>query len=132
MTAKKTTSTRRRSEELATEANVPARPKGSPELVPFAALPRRQRAEFLRHMAKVASAEEHIRRIAEVSDDGEYSIADGAAMLELVADMEDTLAVVAKDPEAFRTWASQASDDAISELTNWYLARFQPGEAKAS
>lgn len=125
-TAKKSAASRRtKSEDLAAEAATPAKPKGSPNLYPFAALPRRQRAQFMRKLDVVMTRQDAL----DVSEDGTLELSDAAEAYELMADMEDLLAVAAEDADAFSAWAAKAGDGEITDLLTWYIARFSVGEA---
>ena len=122
------------SERMADEANPPARPDGSPDLWPFLSLPRRGRAEFLRKLAAVQTAMDGLGFTPE--DTGGFTLSDGAAVFDLMADVEDLLSLAVAPVDgaaaAFRAWSAAATDTALMELMAWYVAQFQPGEATAS
>lgn len=117
------------SELMAAEANPPAKPKGSPAVVPFAALPRRAKAAFFTHFQKVM---ERGPLLDELTTDTEVDAGDAALLYEVLADIEDALTVIAVDTDAMEAWLTQAGDAQLLELVFWYADRFQVGEAKAS
>lgn len=117
------------SEEMEADARGVEKPEGSPELVPFISLPRRVRADFLRAVGKITERQAEIDKMTK-SKKGDMSAA--VTMMELLADMEDALAVVAKPEKTFRAWALEAEDAAITDLFSWYFRAFSVGESPAS
>lgn len=106
------------------------KPKKSPQLWPFAQLPRRRRAQFFAPLRGVDPD-----ALSQVSDGGERLSLDTAAdTFELLASIEDSLRVVAVPDSGvdFDEWASACSDEDLMGLFQWYMDRFNPGEAKPS
>jgi hypothetical protein len=135
------------SDRLAEEADAPEKPDGSPAMVPFIALARRERAKAMRLLAKLrgsagALEAHHGDRLAALQkaadegielddmDDGAFEA--GADMIEMAADVEEVLLVCAEDPDEFRLWAKAATDNAVLDLFGWYSHSFRMGEATAS
>lgn len=118
------------SDVMAADAVKVRKPKGSPNLWPFQQLPRRKRAEFLRKLATLQETQKGLS----LSEDGnvEPDISDAAGVFDLLADLEDTLRIVAEDADAFDAWVAKCSDTQLQQLSTWYMDRFQVGEAQAS
>src|SRR4051794_40215284 len=121
-TAKKTAPARSKTEELAAEATPAVKPEGSPALFPFVGLPRRKRAHLLRALETVSSRQDTL----DVQDEGGDTLADAAAVYDLLADIEDLLRTVAADVEVFDAWAAECGDEDLAALLTWYMERFQP------
>lgn len=138
--AKKTAARRpapQKADDYAAEANPPEKPAGSPELLAPIDVPRRRRAEMLRALGALGKRSVELGVIAEdlSEPDKELDFDDFAAaagLLDLVADIEETLAVCAADPDAFAEWAKRADEGDLLALFSWYTAQFAPGEASAS
>lgn len=118
-------------------------PPGAPELVPLLQLPRRRRADVVRRLGELRKHQNELPQAvqageqpdpdAERTPEQEQAMLDQAAgMFDLLADMEEMLAEVAKDRQAFDAWLSQADDQALTALAGYYLRTFQVGEAQAS
>ncbi len=113
------------SEQMASEATPAEKPAGSPDLWPFAQLPRRIRGELLRAIKKLEAAQD----LQGESDKFEQA----ARAMDLLADVEDALALAAVgNTDGFKLWARDCSDGDLTALLAWYLDRFQVGEPKAS
>jgi len=121
------------SEAMAAEAAPAKKPAGAPAVVPFAALPRRQKAQFLSHHQALVDQSDQLQATFGQDDDegGERSVspADAALLYNVLADVEDAMLAVAVDQDAMRKWLTSASDDDLFALMAWYADRFQVGEA---
>lgn len=123
------------SDQLAQDATPRRKPAGAPALWPFQQLPRRTRAEFLRAFGKVRKSTEalDLDHADDVDDDAEDVEVDdlerAAASYEMLAELEDAMRIAARDKDAFDDWARKASDNDLTALSNWYMDRFQVGEA---
>lgn len=125
------------SEKMAAEAVKPKKPRGAPNLWPFQALPRRQRAQFLKAFGKVQERSEKLAELdkkAKADGDEEQvgNLGDLADVYDLMADLEDALRLAAKDTDAFDKWVAGCTDNDLSALSQWYMERFDVGEASAS
>lgn len=124
-------------EKIAAEATTktPTKPKGSPSFVPLTALRRRKRADFRRAMLKdippslIAEADEGPDGAVALSsvDLSTPGLIDYAVTF--LANIEDAYAIVAVDPEAYEDWVKDCSDDELSQLHEWYQAKYPMGEA---
>lgn len=118
------------SEDMAAEARAAKvkKPKGSPQLWPFAQLPRRARADFFKPLRGIDA--ESLAKAGKGTPD----LKDAGDLFDLLANIEDALRVVAV-PDAgvdFDEWAAKADDPTLLALFQWYMDRFTPGEAKPS
>lgn len=124
------------SEVMAQDAHPVAKPAGSPDLWPFPQLPRRTRAKFLRAFgdfeATSTAVDPAVLAAGGDAPDAQVSLNDAAALFDLMADLEDALRHTAVDAAQFDAWAAACDDNDLAELSNWYMARFQVGEAPAS
>lgn len=119
------------SEQVEDEAVPREKPEGSPDLIPFKAVPRRRRADMMRAFETVQGKQDELEAIKAESekDDAEGSTAGRAAVIfDLLADCEEMLTFAAVDAEVFRTWASSCEDNDLMALFGWYCSRFQMGE----
>lgn len=114
--------------KMAAETTKIEPPANAPTLVPMASLRRRDRARFFNAIKNMP-----------VNDEGEIdidlstgSLANAGVMYEMVADIEDALAVLAIDESAFVTWAKSASDEDVMQLFLYVFSEMQPGEADSS
>lgn len=118
------------SEDMAAEARAAKvrKPKGSPQLWPFAQLPRRARAEFFKPLRGIDAAS-----LAKAGK-GTPDLKDAGDLFDLLANVEDALRVVAVADAGvdFDEWATKADDTTLLALFQWYMDRFTPGEAKPS
>ena len=117
------------SDQMAQDATPPRKPKGAPALWPFQQLPRRQRAQFLRALKKVEDTSHSVQSDADEDEDESSQLERAAASYEMLADLQDTLRLAARDADAFDEWANAAADADLTALSNWYMDRFQVGEA---
>lgn len=118
------------SEDMGAEARAAKvrKPKGSPQLWPFAQLPRRARADFFKPLRGIDA--ESLAKAGKGTPD----LKDAGDLFDLLANVEDALRVVAV-PDAgvdFDEWAAKADDTTLLALFQWYMDRFTPGEAKPS
>lgn len=124
-------------EKIAGEATakVPAKPKGSPTLAPLTQLRRRRRAEFRAALTKGISPElaKRIQGGGNIEDVDEAELLGTEGLLDYavhyLANIEDALAVVALDRDAFDEWAAKCSDEDLEGLFAWYSAKYPTGEA---
>lgn len=119
------------SEQMAEEARAAKtrKPKGSPQLWPFAQLPRRRRADFFAPLRGL-----NIAALSGIDPSNVEDLGAAADLFSLLAGIEDALRVVAV-PDAgvdFDEWAEKATDETLMALFQWYMDRFTPGEAKSS
>lgn len=118
-------------DEQQADAQKPKRPRGAPQLVPYTAVNRRTRAALWRHLAPVMEVQERLAA-AGLDAGAEVPASFGADVMEMAADVEDALRVLAVEPDAFEAWAIKSDDGDLLSLLVWYLDRFQVGEATAS
>lgn len=112
-------------DEMAADARRPEKPAGSPQLWPYAQLPRRMRADFFE---RIRSFDKFQGRL-DVQGDTISSVAD---VMTFVADAEDALRIVAHQRPVFDAWVDTADDQDLTDLLMWYIDRFQVGEVKGS
>lgn len=128
------------SESYIDAANTPApvKPEGAPDFVPLLQLPRRRRAEVIRLVKGLVKKQKELglsespdAENIELTDDEqqERNLDRAAAMFELLAEFEDLLRAVARDPEHFAAWIENANDADLSAAAGWYMRTFQTGEA---
>ena len=117
-----------KSEALAAEATV-RKPANAPEFLPMIALSRRQRAEFVRALAAI---EKRSAALEAAASQESPDLDSGAVILEVLADIEDLLRVVAVDKDAYDRWVSECDDEDLSAALTWYMERNPLGEPKAS
>lgn len=113
-------------EKVEDEAVPKAKPEGSPDLIPFKAVPRRQRADMMRAFEKVQASQEELAK--HQSDDEASTPARAAVIFDLLADCEEMLTLAAVNPETYTAWARTADDNDLMALFGWYCSRFQVGE----
>lgn len=125
-------------EELAADAasDKVEYPEGAPELLPVLALPRLKRADYYEAMSAVAVAQKATKLDAFDDKAGdrpvEVKLTQMAGFTRLVGAIEDLLAIVAVDLDAFRAWSAKVPDAELVQLFNAYQAATQPGEASSS
>lgn len=119
-------------------------PPGCPELIPFLSLrPRSRRARFKRKFSECTVLEDQLKDLQRRSkklDNTKVSPDLARLRLQLSADfddmvqvMDETLEIAAVDPEAYRAWSDEQTDDnAIPRLFQLYVNRSQVGEASSS
>lgn len=117
------------SEEMADEATRPKKPKGSPTVVPFAALRNVRRGQFMTAFQDIAAQEHALTGGVDAMNPTE-----AVAVFTALGHLEEGLLVVAADPDEMDAWLGKVTNDPdqILELFFWYADRFQVGEAKAS
>lgn len=114
-------------------------PHGTPELRPVLRMPRRERPAYYNAMAEVSSLQKNAHRpdgsAADPEADDrpmEIRLTEVARQAELIAAIEDLLAVVAADEPGFRVWALEVEDSTLVQVFNVYIRKTQPGEAQSS
>lgn len=107
------------------------KPAGSPQLWPYAQLPRRMRADFFQHLRSLG-AMSNLTSLRGGASFGDMNAA--ADYMLFAADAEDAIRVVAHPSTADRLedWLATSGDEDVINLLMWYLRTFQPGEAKGS
>jgi hypothetical protein len=107
------------------DRDTPIKPAGSPDLTPWHLATRRQRASFGPVMDAVTALTGPSRGVKAQ----EYTLS-----LNLGADLEDALVVMALNPPAARDWLQKAEDDDLMALFGWYMRQVEDdrGEATAS
>lgn len=116
------------SEQMAEDSRQVEKPVGSPQVWPYAQLPRRMKADFF---AKVRGLDA-MREFMGGNTPGEFEqVADWMAF---VADAEDAIRVVVHPASkaTLDAWLDDVDDQTLINLLMWYLQTFQVGEAKAS
>ena len=128
-------------DELADDAvpDLDEYPEGAPELQPDLGLrPRSRRAEFKRKYAEVAErmkATQEMRRElakAEDKDDQAPKLRLWAELDDLYQAIDELLALVARDVEAYAHWSDEVTDDDLMATFIVYQKRSQVGEASSS
>lgn len=112
-------------DEMAADSKKVEKPAGSPQLWPYAQLPRRMRANFFNTIRS-------FDRFQGKLDTKGQAIGSTADVMLFLADAEDALRIIAAHPPLFETWIETAEDQEVTDLLMWYLDRFQVGEAKGS
>lgn len=110
------------------------KPEGSPSFIPAGGLPRRTRADFFNAIRSInLSQAQQMQAKAEGEESG-VSMADAADAYEMLACMEEAMAIVVVPGAgpAFRRWAASATDGDMSQLFGWYMSEMSPGEAQPS
>lgn len=121
----KPTTTDHLAEDAKAAAKLPDFPVGSPELRPIYRLNYRERATAIRLFAE-------LQDIDQPGEDESPTMNQVAGMFEGLAKIDDFLATVAVDADAYHAWVLEADDTAFAELWNAYSVRQQPGEAPSS
>lgn len=123
------------SEQLADEvaAELEDYPEGSPELRPVLRIPRRDRSAYYRAAAAVSEQQKRLTGLDRDDDTPiEVTLTQAAEQADLMAAIEDMLATVAADQDAYRAWAAEADDVTLAKVFNLYQRKSQPGEAQRS
>jgi hypothetical protein len=132
------------SEQLAEEvvAEIEDYPPGTPEFRRVLQLRRRDRATYYRaaDAANLVIRQRAKKPKGDDSDitteiDGEsvkINLGDFADYNDLLAMIEDVLAVVAVDKDAFEAWVTEVGDTDLIAVFNLYQRKSQPGEAESS
>lgn len=119
-------------------------PPGCPDLIPYLNLrPLSRRAQFKRKFSECTVLEDQLKDLqkrAKKLDNGRVSPDLGRLRLQLSADyddmvglMDEVLELAAADPEAYRAWSAEQTDDnAVPRVFQLYVNRSQPGEASSS
>lgn len=110
------------------------KPEGSPSFIPAAGLPRRTRADFFHAIRNIDLSQAKSMQDKAEGDESSVSMADAADAYEMLACMEEAMALVVVPGAggAFRRWAASADDGDIGQLFGWYMSEMNPGEAKPS
>ncbi|WP_346007466.1 hypothetical protein [Janibacter terrae] len=110
------------------------KPEGSPSFIPAAGLPRRTRADFFQAIRSINLAQAEQMQAKAEGDGPGVSMADAADAYEMLACMEEAMAIVVVPGAgaAYRRWCSQATDGDIGQLFGWYMNEMNPGEAQPS
>lgn len=106
-------------------------PPGAPALRPLMQLGFRQRAKAMRAYATLEPTMRSFND-QQQSDGARVDLTQAAAIFEMFAQVDDLLTLCALDPERYRVWVDQASDDQFMELFSIFMERTQPGEAQPS
>ena len=102
-------------------------PEGAPSLRPIHRLPFRQRATAIRLFSE-------LQKIQGPAEGEAPSFEHAADMYEGLARIDDFLATVADDADAYRAWVAGpgADETKFAQLWNHYSSQAQPGEASSS
>lgn len=104
-----------------------------PPMREFHQLDRRRRAQLTRQLTDLLPRLEPLVAAVDSGADTEHLMKHNAAdVLELVADVEDFLAIIAIDPDAFRIWAQTADDLQLLAVFLRFVKTFDSGEAGSS
>lgn len=129
--------------ELADDAVPVDYPEGAPALLPILAVrPRSKRGELKRAFGEFNDVRDEITELksspalkAENSADEELQaerLRLWARMDDYMQKMDDVLVLAAADPEAYRRWSDDATDEVLSQTFMVWAKRAQPGEASSS
>lgn len=104
--------------------DVPVKPQGSPDLIPWHLTTRRQKAGFGPVMDKVQA----------LDDAGKAADRMFELSMTLGADVEDALAGMALNAVEAKAWLRAASEEDLMALFGWYMSQVKDdqGEATAS
>lgn len=110
------------------------KPEGSPSFIPAGGLPRRTRADFFNAIRSINLGQAQQMQAKAEADEAGVSMADAADAYEMLACMEEAMAIVVVPGAggAYRRWCAQASDGDIGQLFGWYMSEMSPGEAQPS
>lgn len=122
---------------LAAEAEPPEKPGGTPDLVPYQSLARRQKAVLYRALGAMQDNSKTVvglkgTKAKPAADDGTVSVTEAAALMDLMADAEDVVLAAAVSRDDAELWLTIASDADLMGLFSWYVSVMQPGEATPS
>lgn len=129
--------------ELADDAVPVDYPEGAPTLLPILAVrPRSKRAELKRTFGEFTNIRDEINTLksspvmqAENSASEELHgerLKLWARMDDYMQKMDDVLVLAASDPDAYRAWSDEATDDELTQTFMVWAKRAQPGEASSS
>jgi hypothetical protein len=110
-------------------------PEGTPELRAVHQLPRKDRPAYYKAMAEIAKWQKGSAPLVDPESDErdmDEKLVDISEKMEMLAAIEDLLAVVAADESTFREWALNAPDSTLARAFNVYQRKAQPGEAPSS
>ena len=115
---------------LASEAAPLVKPDGTPDLIPYQVLRRRQKAVLLRALDAMQA---NSKTMVDLDvDEQSIDVAGAATITDLMADAEDVILAAALVREDADAWLSIATDADLMALFSWYVSVMQPGEATPS
>lgn len=103
---------------------------GAPTLRAVHQLNRRRRAELTHLLGDILPRSARLEKAIAESSSG-VTIQD-ADVMDLLADVEDLLAMLAVDSDNFAMWATEATDVQLLALFAQFAGSFQSGEANSS
>jgi hypothetical protein len=100
-----------------------------PRILEFHQVNRRRRANLTHQITALLP---RTAAIQDVSKQPTTDLAVAGDVMDFFADVEDLLATIAVDPDAFREWSTTAEDIQLLALFAQFVGSFTSGEAKRS